>query len=124
MSAPALPVVVNRHRYLPTTGVGPGVQARTGRERRPELPAPWMYVGRGSPLGNPFTHQEHGDDALPLYRRWLFEQIRSNNRAVMLALRSIVPGMHLVCSCAPKPCHADVVVRCWAWCVEHGLVKP
>jgi hypothetical protein len=115
-------LVVNRHRYLPTPGVGPRVQPRTGRERRPELPQPWIYVGRGSPLGNPFTREEHGDAALELYRRWLFERIRQNDSRVLLQLRSIRPGAVVVCSCAPKPCHADVVVRAWAWLRDRGLV--
>lgn len=109
-----LPLVLNRHRYLPTPGCGPA-RERTGRERRPPLPEPWVYVGRGTPLGNPYRREQHGDAAIGMYRRWLHFQLTSGNELVLAAMRQIEPGSHLVCSCAPKPCHADVIVRAWAW---------
>lgn len=109
-----MPAVVNRHRYLPTPGVGPHAE-RTGRERRPELPQPWIYVGRGTPLGNPYKREQHGDDAIELYRRHLAERIKAGDPAVLRQLDSITEDTSIVCSCAPKPCHADVVLRAWLW---------
>lgn len=90
----------------------------------PPLPSPRVYIGRGTPLGNPFTVEEHGEAALELYRKHLWARIKANDRAVLDELASITPAHHLVCSCAPKPCHGDVVIRARAWCSERGMLRP
>lgn len=100
-TAVALPKVINRHHF-----------------RGKAWPKPAVYIGRGTPLGNPFTVAEHGLDALDLYRRWLWDRIKARDRAVLQALRSITARHHLVCSCAPRPCHGDVVVAAWRWLHE------
>lgn len=92
-----MPTVINRHHY-----------------RGGKLPQPWMYIGRPTPLGNPFRHPEH-PDALERYRVWLWERIREQDDGVMRMLAEIRAETHLVCSCAPRPCHGDVVVRAWEW---------
>lgn len=117
VSAPSIadPVVVNRHHY---------------RGRR--LPEPWLYIGRNdrqsskaSPLANPFTVREHGDDAIDLYREHLRAKIDAGDQAVLAELRKIGPGMHLVCSCAPRPCHGDVVLELWReFTGQHVDSKP
>ena len=97
------PIVVNRHHY-----------------RGKPLPDPWVYIGRGTPLGNVVsrrdTHSE--EEAMRLYRKWLWERIRAGDRAVLGALRAITPQHHLVCSCAPRTCHGDVVLAAWRWLRE------
>lgn len=112
------PAVLNRHHY----------------KTRDEIPEPWVYMGRGHPLGNPFVvvkddpvvrsaladdpnNPEHRSsiDALTRYRRWLWEQLRRRNPEVLRELGKIKAETHLVCSCAPRPCHLDVVVRAWKW---------
>lgn len=112
------PVVLNRHHY----------------KTRDEIPEPWIYMGRGHALGNPFVvvkddpqirstladdpnNPEHRSelDALTRYRRWLWEKIRRRDPEVLRELGKITPETHLVCSCAPRPCHLDVVVRAWKW---------
>lgn len=98
-----MPTVINRHHF-----------------KGKPMPRPWRYIGRGSPLGNPFTIKEHGMAALGLYRRWLWDHIRSKNAAVLGELRSIGPDEHLVCSCAPRPCHGDIVLAAWKWLREEG----
>lgn len=80
-----------------------------------------MYVGRGTALGNPYAVAEYGDRALELYRKWLWKKIAENDPAVLNTLFAIQPDHGLVCSCAPKPCHADVIVAAWTWCHEHGV---
>lgn len=92
-----MPTVVNRHHY-----------------RGKRLPQPWMYIGRGTPLGNPFRYPEH-PDALEQYRSWLWWRIRERDDGVLRMLAQIRPETHLVCSCAPRPCHGDIVVRAWEW---------
>jgi len=93
-----LPLVINRHHY----------------KKKPK-PRPWIYIGRGSPLGNPFTVKEHGLDALELYRSWLWRKLVERDPGVLAEMRKITAQHHLVCSCAPRPCHGDVVVKAWAW---------
>jgi hypothetical protein len=105
-SSQDLPQVVNRHWYH-----------KTG------LPAGARYIGRGTPLGNPYTVAKHGQAALDLYRRWLWQKICDRDPVVLAELRRIEPGSLLVCSCKPRPCHGDVVVRAWAWIREQGLVE-
>lgn len=102
-----VPEVVNRHWYH-KTGLPPGAR----------------YIGRGTPLGNPFMVIEHGMAALPMYRRWLWTKIQGGDPKVMAELRAITPDTKLVCSCAPKPCHGDVVVRAWKWLRDQGKLDP
>lgn len=74
------------------------------------------YIGRGSPLGNPFTLKDHTrEDAIAAYRVWLMEQIQEGNKEIIdeldrLAQIVISKGtLNLRCYCAPKPCHGDVI---------------
>ena len=75
------------------------------------------YIGRGSPLGNPFKvgplsrHQ-----AIVMYEDWLKKRIQEQDTAVCRALNAIghaaMDGpVKLLCFCAPKPCHGDVIKR-------------
>ncbi len=93
-----IPIVVNRHHF-----------------RNKQIPEPSLYVGRGTPLGNPFTVQKHGPGALELYRRHLWQKIRGRDVAVLAAMGAITAKHSLVCSCKPRPCHGDVIVRAWVW---------
>lgn len=105
MSAPK---VLNRHHY----------------ETQDEIPSPWIYVGRGTPLGNPYLLKDHGPErCLHLYKRWLWKKLRTQDKAVMAELRRITADHGLVCSCAPRTCHADVIVEAWKWCREKGLIR-
>ncbi len=102
-----LPEVVNRHWYH-----------KTG------LPPEATYIGRGTPLGNPFTAQQYGvEGALERYRTWLWRRIRERDRTVLRELRRITPDTKLVCSCKPKRCHGDVVVRAWVWMRDQGMLE-
>lgn len=92
------PTVVNRHHF-----------------KGKALPKPSRYIGRGTPLGNPFTVKEHGAEALAMYKRWLWSKMKTDDPEVMRELRSIRANESLVCSCAPRPCHGDVIVAAWEW---------
>lgn len=112
-----MPTVINRHHYLPTVGAGPMLGPGRADSRRP-LPEPWIYVGRGTPLGNPFFKTEVSP--ILKYRRHLFRAIEAFDWRVWLQLRSITDDTHLVCSCAPRPCHADEIAKAWAWLRREG----
>ena len=70
------------------------------------IPRSAVYVGRGSPYGNPFTIGADGNrlKVIQKYRDWvqtqpeLMQQIRTNLR-----------GKDLVCFCAPYLCHAEII---------------
>src|SRR6266851_5672847 len=98
--------VVNRHTYD-----GP-------RDRS------YLYIGRGTPLGNNWSHVagtsaqfkvETRLDAIAEYRRWLWTQIQSAKGPAFEALQQIQnrvtngEKINLACSCHPQPCHGDVV---------------
>lgn len=76
------------------------------------------YIGRGSPLGNPFpidnTIGQTRKVVIDRYRVWLKEQIASDNVRVCNELNRLVEltqkgELRLQCFCAPLPCHGDVI---------------
>jgi hypothetical protein len=73
-----------------------------------------IYIGRGSPLGNPFTVEQHGRDrAIRFYEPWLEQQIGLGIAPVIDELDRIANAVlagrdvKLKCFCKPKPCHGD-----------------
>ena len=77
------------------------------------------YVGRPSPLGNPFvmTREEARDEVCDKYARWFDAQVAAQNDRVMNELRRLwrvgtTSGvLRLACYCAPKRCHAETIAR-------------
>jgi hypothetical protein len=84
-----------------------------------------VYVGRGSPLGNPFSHKsgtmaefqvETRDEAVEKYRQWLAGQLREGGWAA-LTFHELVQFykdfgyLKLACWCVPKRCHAEVIAE-------------
>ena len=77
-----------------------------------------VYVGRPSPPGNPFQMRSEADRATVIraYERWLRAQLRDDESAASRAMRELAERARredvcLVCWCAPRPCHADVIKR-------------
>lgn len=91
-----------------------------------------VYVGRPSKFGNPFVMGKHGDreQVVKLFRmvaeyvmtpidkldRTLsidFGDDNLNNWSINFTAEDIksLRGKDLVCWCAPKPCHADVLLE-------------
>jgi hypothetical protein len=87
------------------------------------------YIGRsmknraGSPLANPYRLKDESqrDMVIRHYRTWLWKKIQARDAKVMaelwrlrdLALRP--EGVVLLCWCAPKACHGDVIASALAW---------
>jgi len=72
-----------------------------------------VYIGRGTPLGNPFAI-EHGTDAdrahvIGRYREYFFKDliIKPDMKNYIEGLR----GLRLGCHCKPLPCHGDVIAE-------------
>lgn len=83
-----------------------------------------IYVGRGSPLGNPYKIGEDGDRerVIDLYREWLYFKIYRSDPVVTAALRSLNDNDTLVCYCYPLHCHAEIIIELWQWATEHKLI--
>jgi len=83
-----------------------------------------VYVGRPSPLGNPFTHlsgTKHAkfkvatrDEAVEKYREWLQNALK-HDKVVHSAFYHLVQfyrdfgKLVLACHCAPERCHAEII---------------
>ncbi|MCC6742846.1 MAG: DUF4326 domain-containing protein [Acidobacteria bacterium] len=80
------------------------------------------YVGRPSPLGNPFAMRDESqrDGVVDAYAQWLQERMQENGpqRAEIERLAASLDGT-LVCWCAPLRCHADVISE-WIERVRDG----
>lgn len=73
-----------------------------------------IYIGRGSPWGNPFPIQ-HGpggdtrEDVIRKFRSYFDKEILTNpqKKELLLSLR----GYRLGCHCKPEACHGDVIAE-------------
>lgn len=94
-----------------------------------------IYIGRPSPLGNPFTHLRTRtlaetqvatvEAAIAAYRQWLYRMLANpgiQNDLVRDALRQLNTDSVLACWCKPNPCHGDVIDRAWHWATLEGLL--
>jgi len=84
-----------------------------------------FYIGRPSPLGNPFTHIQDKktlakyvvstrDEAIKKYAAYYLEQLTCNQAFLNEWLRLVKftkahEHVNLVCWCAPQACHGDVL---------------
>jgi len=78
-----------------------------------------QYIGRPSPLGNPFVIGPDGtrDEVIALYKHWLTEIW--NNGGINAQLTELhrlgdlarAGDLTLVCWCAPQACHGDIIKR-------------
>lgn len=72
------------------------------------IPESAVYVGRPTKWGNPFRVSVDGsrDQVIEMYRAWVKKNTRLSEE-----IRRELKGKDLVCWCAPKPCHADVLLE-------------
>jgi hypothetical protein len=81
-----------------------------------------VYCGRGSVLGNPYSHKlntqakfvvSSRDEAIRNYREYFYEEIKHNENFLNELRRIYVIAksgeVNLVCFCYPKSCHCDVI---------------
>ena len=108
---------------MKTITLGNGTNALLGVSARPIVIVnkhhgkPGEYIGRGSPLGNPFVIGKDGsrEQVIAKYRVWLNEQIMRKNPVVLDELNRLgnkaidEKGLALQCFCYPKPCHGEVI---------------
>ncbi len=81
-----------------------------------------IYIGRGSLLGNPFSHKENTkalykvdtvNESIEKYKIWLIENFKNNkeikNYILSIKEDSELSNINLVCFCKPKACHGDII---------------
>ena len=71
------------------------------------FPKEAVYVGRPTKWGNPFTIGVDGDreEVIKKYKEWFPKQKDLKDSLVELKQKD------LLCWCAPKPCHADFLLK-------------
>ena len=76
-----------------------------------------FYIGRPSPLGNPFPlrSESERDACVERYGVWLRERVKVGDARVMGALTRIkllleTKDVGLQCYCAPKRCHGEMII--------------
>lgn len=81
-----------------------------------------FYIGRPSPLGNPFSHMNNTlaefkvatrEEAVVKYKDWLAERWEKGGEighmAALIASAAVKGDVDLVCWCAPLACHGDII---------------
>lgn len=79
-----------------------------------------IYIGRGSPLGNPFviqtSSQAERDRVCDAYETWFAAQVDGGNPSILNELRRLYRlarkgTVILGCFCAPLRCHGSTIKR-------------
>jgi hypothetical protein len=104
---------------MPTVGSVTVVNKKTDSEfPQGQYPGKAMkaYIGRPSPLGNPYKIGEDGsrEQVIKRYDQWLRKNAKRTGRVQKLlkAMRKKLDEGHdleLECWCAPLPCHGDII---------------
>lgn len=89
---------------------------RVLNQRYHELPKDAVYIGRGSPYGNPFSHSGSSKTLYHVSTReealYFHEQMISRySKEEIQELVSELKGKDLVCFCKPSKCHGDYLVQ-------------
>lgn len=73
-----------------------------------DAPPDAVYIGRGSPYGNPFEIGRDGTRAQVCRK---YEEYVMNNPELLERIKTELKGRDLLCSCFPKKCHGDFLLR-------------
>lgn len=67
-----------------------------------------VYIGRGTPWGNPYVLNVHGDrdEVIRKYAKYL-----ESKPQLQQQMKEQLAGKDLVCHCAPLACHGDIILR-------------
>lgn len=77
------------------------------------------YVGRPSPLGNPFVLKDENERerVIAQYAAWLEERLEAGDDRVRSELNRLyrklvqTERLELTCWCSPRRCHAEVIAE-------------
>ncbi len=87
----------------------PSVYNRRSNSTMPPPPGA-VYIGRPTVYGNPFHVTDYGSTAVVIakYEQWIMLPAQAFLRA---QIRRELRGKDLVCWCAPRICHGDIILR-------------
>lgn len=73
-----------------------------------DAPEGSVYIGRGSPWGNPFKIGPNADRAavISAHRTWLLK-----NPELVARVKVELRGKNLICFCKPAACHGDTLLE-------------
>lgn len=78
----------------------------------------FVYIGRPSPLGNPFKLEKgmKKGSTLQKYEAWLRNKISNKDPEVCKELNRLYKlakkgSLNLGCWCSPSPCHGDIIKK-------------
>lgn len=86
------------------------------------IPEGAFYIGRPSPFGNPFEIGKDGsrEEVIDKFREYFHQKIKKSRRFKNDVIQLL--GKDLVCWCAPRPCHGQVIID-WLRSREEGVAK-
>ena len=67
-----------------------------------------VYIGRGSPYGNPFVIGQDGTREEVIAK---YEKMVEAWPQLLQRVKTELRGKILGCHCSPKPCHGDILAR-------------
>ena len=88
-------------------------------KRHKDVPKDAVYVGRPTKWGNPWSHLPNTtakykvatrEEAVEKFREYAYNHVFTSD-LFMADVRNELRGKDLVCWCAPKSCHADVLLE-------------
>ena len=90
----------------------------------------YFFIGRPNTLGNPFylKSEKERDEVVLKYRKYLWKKIKAKDSKICSKLNEIKQyylqkgEVSLVCWCAPKKCHGDVIKNCLIWMIENNII--
>lgn len=94
------------------------MKPKVWNKRDPNTPKDAVYVGRPSKWGNQFKigdpHPQSDTGKAKLTRNEaiiFYEYYVLNTPELLAEVKAELKGKDLVCWCAPKPCHADILLE-------------
>ena len=94
-----------------------------------------IYIGRGSALGNPFSHLDSSypdvtkvetrEIAVAKYQEYLIQKLKEKNIPIINQIKKIIKcleisNVNLICFCKPKLCHGTIIIAV----IENIINKP
>ncbi len=70
-----------------------------------------VYIGRGTPAGNPFIVGIDGDNQMCIDKYRIYFNWRMGWDSIFRNYIHNLDGKVVGCSCKPKPCHGDIIVE-------------
>ena len=85
-----------------------GTKPRVWNKHHKNAPPDAVYIGRGSPYGNPYVIGVHGNREQVIQ---LYAELIRNDPCSIPTIKRELRGKHLVCFCSPCACHGDILLR-------------